>query len=33
MPEELNGNVSKKGELPKNCREAIGILEADLTVM
>ena len=33
MPEELNGNVSKKGELPKNCREATGILEADLTVM
>ncbi len=32
MPEELNGNVSKKGELPKNCREATGILEADLTI-
>ena len=23
---------SKKGELPKNCREATGILEADLTI-
>ncbi|WP_455649919.1 PAAR-like protein [Enterocloster citroniae] len=32
MPEELKGNVSKKGDLPKNCREATGILEADLTI-
>lgn len=31
MPEELKGNVSEKGVLPKNCQDVTGILQADLT--